>query len=331
MMFNDLLDFLTSSEAILVYIVAGLSICLCFIIYIVERNNVKLRQKHNTKELNKLVSQVKEEAHIVEDNKPIYEKPVLQVIESEPEESSLSELIANTMPIQTIKEEALEVIEEKKEEKEPILIDEVDILEEAEEIEQLEPKEEELQYTSIEPNPEEARKELEKITEELKQQEELEEQGVQNETLTSYEVQQEENAIISLDELVKKSKDMYEANELTQYADEGNEPISLNELEQKLGVTAKINTDAFKIEEVVSDEDLANVIEEEPVKPVVTQEVRRFKSSPIISPIYGIEKPVNETHDIQLENTADYDKLDAEIKKTNEFLMTLKDLQEKID
>lgn len=334
MMFNDLMDFLTSSEAILVYVVAGISICLCFIIYIVERNNVKLRQKHNTKELNKLVSQVKEEAHIVED-KPIYDKPVLQVIDSDPEESSLSELIANTMPIETIKEEAVEVIEEPAIKEEPVIIEDVDILEEAREVEQLEleeekPVTEELQYTNIEPNPEEAKKELEKITEELKQQEILEEQGVQNEALTSYEIQQEENAIISLEELVKKSKNMYEANELTQYADEGNEPISLNELEEKLGVTAKINTEPFKIEEVVSDEDLANVIEEEPVKEVV-QETRRFKSSPIISPIYGIEKPVNETRDIQLENTANYEKLDAEIKKTNEFLMTLKDLQEKID
>ena len=33
----------------------------------------------------------------------------------------------------------------------------------------------------------------------------------------------------------------------------------------------------------------------------------------------------------ELENTANYDKLDQEIKKTNEFLMTLKELQQKLN
>ena len=47
------------------------------------------------------------------------------------------------------------------------------------------------------------------------------------------------------------------------------------------------------------------------------------------SPIYGIKEDT--TKNIELENTADYDKLDAEIKKTNEFLMTLRELQSKLD
>ncbi len=56
----------------------------------------------------------------------------------------------------------------------------------------------------------------------------------------------------------------------------------------------------------------------------------KFKSSPIISPIYGIENKEKDT-DIELENTANYEKLDQEIKKTNEFLMTLRELQKKLD
>jgi len=60
--------------------------------------------------------------------------------------------------------------------------------------------------------------------------------------------------------------------------------------------------------------------------------LKKFHNSPIISPIYGIEKINNvEKNDLELENTANYEKLDQEIKKTNEFLMTLKDLQEKLD
>ena len=60
---------------------------------------------------------------------------------------------------------------------------------------------------------------------------------------------------------------------------------------------------------------------------------RIFKSSPIISPIYGIEKKDTNMSptEIELENTANYDKLDEEIKKTNEVLMTLRELQKKLD
>ena len=57
---NELIEFLTSEEVILVYFIAGLALFICFIVYIVEKNNDRLRKKHNTKELNKLVEQIKE-------------------------------------------------------------------------------------------------------------------------------------------------------------------------------------------------------------------------------------------------------------------------------
>ena len=72
-----------------------------------------------------------------------------------------------------------------------------------------------------------------------------------------------------------------------------------------------------------------NVKKEE--KPVY-QEHKKFQSSPVISPVFGIERPaVQSNSDIELENTANYEKLDEEIRKTNEFLMTLKELQKKLD
>ena len=58
-------------------------------------------------------------------------------------------------------------------------------------------------------------------------------------------------------------------------------------------------------------------------------QVSAFKKSPVISPIYGIER--SEDDYLELENTANYDKLDEEIRKTNEFLMTLKELQKNLD
>ena len=142
-----------------------------------------------------------------------------------------------------------------------------------------------------------------------------------------------EKYIRLIDELieVRKSKDMYEQNELTQYADEGNEPISLQDLEKKFGEKKENYDEPFIIEDVVPENAEKVEIEEliiEDTKPVVKEE-KKFTISPVISPIYGLQK--SPTSDLELENTADYDKLDEEIKKTNDFLTTLKDLQNKLD
>ena len=310
----DIVEFLTSKEIIVVYIIAAVACLLCFIIYLVEKHNDRGRKRHNTKELNKLVEQIKEEVEIAPEEENI--EPVLQetiqVEEPVVKETSLSD--------EDIKSVILEISTEVKKE--------LNIKDE--EIEILEPVDE-LEYTSIEPDVEDAREELNKITEELKIQEEKVENVVENCALTDYELEQEETAIISLEELVKKSKEMYEANELTQYNDEGNEPISISELEVISGREAEPITAPFEIDKAVEDKKEVVVLDEfETIKAKVEPEVKKFKSSPIISPIYGIEKQ-EITNDLELENTANYEKLDAEIKKTNEFLMTLKELQSKLD
>ena len=143
-----------------------------------------------------------------------------------------------------------------------------------------------------------------------------------------------------------------------------NEPISLEELEMRMN---KVQKDIVAIEEeleiiepkqettaveevevieelepttqkVVLDDFNTIKIEEEVLKPVVEpkplyqsyQTEKKFERSPVISPIYGIERRET-SEDIALENTANYEKLDEEIKKTNEFLMTLRELQGKLD
>lgn len=376
---NELLEFLTSKEIIVVYIVAGVACLLCFAIYLVEKNNEKFRKRHNTRELNKLVDQIKEETNI-NGNVSIenYEKPVVEpmIVSSErvnDNAASVVELLESTAEMQKvveIKEEKTQTevagnINLQKETEEPIIIKNVQKTPEVLETENLEVmenvskqeevidnnsiKEEiELQYTSIEPDQVTAKLELEKLTEELKKQEELEQP--ENIALTSYEESQEENAIISLEELVKKSKEMYAANELSQYADEGNEPISLQDLEKQMGdAKAPRYDEPFIIENVVPTEELEEVVEiaQESKKTVTLDDFKtikidtapasvatnkKFQSSPIISPIYGIERrDTTSGTDLELENTANYDKLDEEIKKTNEFLMTLKELQKKLD
>ena len=337
---SNLIEFLTSKEILIVYLIAGIACLVCFIIYLVEKNNDKLKQRHNTRELNKLVEQIKEETYVYDDEEIEYEKPILETIEYGTDEvGSVSDLVQQTLEVSKDEEVALtedvedleeiveieDLVEEVQENKveEPVI--EVENLEDLNDIE----FKEELIYTDIEPDQETARLELKKIEEELRKQESI--SDIENIALTNYEEQQEESAIISLEELLKKSKEMYEKNEITQYADEGNEPISLQDLEKKFGEKNENYDEPFIIEDVVPENAEKVEIEEliiEDTKPVVKEE-KKFTISPVISPIYGLQK--SSTSDLELENTADYDKLDEEIKKTNDFLTTLKDLQNKLD
>lgn len=331
---KNLLEFLTAKEIIVVYVFALFSCLLCIIIYVVEKNTKKARLRHNTRELNKLVEEVQEE--YPNEEQIIYNEPVLEPIEEVSEASNVLELLESTMEIEKIKVDNDDSSVEVGEVLEPVIIGQVD----EDIVYEVEGKEEELEYTSIEPDQETAKLELKKLAEELKEQEENNE----NDIISSYEEMQEETAIISLEELVKRSKEIYEANEVTQYKDEGNEPISIKELEEKTGTFAPIPNGVFSLEEVVPKEekvDTVTKVEDEkkdnlvtlydlynaPYEKINDNEVKKFRSSPIISPIYGIEKG----NDLQLENTANYEKMDNEIKKSNEFLMSLKELQNKID
>lgn len=180
----------------------------------------------------------------------------------------------------------------------------------------LPPVVEEVKYVDDALEQTNAQLELQRLTEELKKAEEV----TKNIELTNFELEQEESAIISLDELLEKGDSLYDKNEITQYEDEGNEPINLKELEQRY-MEQQEEKQSVVLEEFVK-------VKEEPIP----TEPKKFKSSPVISPIYGIEeKNVHKDQALELENTANYDKLDEEIRKTNEFLQILKELQKKLD
>ena len=391
---RDLVEFLTSQEIMIVYAIAFGLCVFCVVSYIVKINSSKYRMKNNTRELNKLVGEIKEqtteeEISYLDDKEDSFQGPVLENVTTNndlkmDEGSSVIELLESTAEIQgTVSEQSKSSEVEEIEELEPIIIEPIVSLEndintvdtnkvevnneneiesnsnesEVEFVSQesQEKQEEVLQYTSVEPSPEDARRELDRLKEELTLQQ-AQEDEMENIALNNYEEEQEANAIISLEELVQKSKDMYEANELTQYADEGNEPISLQDLERKLDKKASELEDTFIIENAVNGDELLESEEENNEAVIVNSEAintntvntantvsvrempeisseRIFKSSPIISPIYGIEKKDTNMSptEIELENTANYDKLDEEIKKINEFLMTLRELQKKLD
>ena len=131
--------------------------------------------------------------------------------------------------------------------------------------------------------------------------------------VTNFEAEQERTAIISLDELMKRSNELYSDNEVVQY-DDGNEPISIDEV---IKMFKKDNP-----EEVVK-------VEEKEV-PKVFQEVvearapySKKETIPFISSVYGIEK---ENNALEFENTATYEKLDRA--KYNDFVSQLQEMNE---
>lgn len=120
---------------------------------------------------------------------------------------------------------------------------------------------------------------------------------------TKFEEEQERTAIISLDELLKNSEEIYSQNELTQY-DDGNEPISIDEVMNRF-------VEEKEIPELMQDI-------------VSSKEVYTNKNTiPFISSIYGMDKQDNS---LEFENTATYEKLSRE--KNNEFMNKLREINE---
>lgn len=360
---NGLIKFLTTEEMLVVYALVGIASVLYLIIYILDKSYYKRKQRQNTKELRKIVDEVSEKVE-PEVKEEIKQEPVItQVAESKEENVEVMPVVEPVIE-NPKKEETIEILstpqesvvtpeivpvqqtvieEEPKDEKQNVIEkQETSVVEKIEEQKEVAP-EEELQYTSIEPNPTEAQAELIRLTETLEKAEE----EVKNIELTAFEEEQEQNAIISLDELMERGKAMYENGEFDKLEDEGNEPISLQDLEERMKEAKEIVTEIEEepiitevmpvAEQMVLDDFQTVEVEKEPVSPVVEKkeiysEHKKFKSSPVISPVYGIEHPnTSSATDIELENTANYEKLDEEIRKTNEFLMTLKELQKKLD
>lgn len=145
------------------------------------------------------------------------------------------------------------------------------------------------------------------------------------EQVNTFESLQEENAIISVEELTKASQSITD-EEIAQYEDDGNEPISLKELEalyKSVDEVKEENKDPVKEEKIT----LPNF--DIKVKPATeVYDDKDFKSTPFISPVYGL-RPTESS--ILLEQTANLDKLNEEIRKTNEFLSALKELRKNLD
>ena len=374
---ENIIDFLATKEVLIVLAIIGLILFVYFILWFHEfmkKHEEKKKLQNNTMQLNKLVEEVaranKEEN--VQKTTPITkEEPKKEEIKEEKREVPL---VSNTTIVNPVivPEEKAEVVEaiptpevviesvaSSPIEVEPVVVsvkenpvninDSIMLNNQFEEkVEVVEPtvitpvespknEEEVIKYKDEVYTESEAKAELERITEELKKLESEEKE--ENIELTKFETEQEENAIISLDELIAKGKTITEQNEVTQYQDDGNEPISIQELEERYR-KEKEQVEVLEVEEEPKEEkpklsidDFLSAKEKViPLKEAYSEKKSTYHPSPIISPIYGIEEePVKKNTTLELENTANYDKFDEEIRKTNEFLSKLKELQQKLD
>lgn len=116
----------------------------------------------------------------------------------------------------------------------------------------------------------------------LKVEEELQNEPSLEDTITNLEIIEEENAIISYQELLSNTGKLDVVN-----CDEGNEPITISEV--------------FKMFNDEEDNYMTNNLDNESLT------------------------------EIQLENTANLEKLDKEIRKTNEFLNILNELKKNLE
>lgn len=409
---NNITDLLTSSVAIIIYILILTILAIYIVTCIVKKNSNKRLRRQNTMELKRLVEDVNEKINVSSNNMRSIKKPkdldvdvssvdvllqdekVLTEINQNVVDNNISNIqvqeenmnntgnnVVETLNVDVVNEPVVNISiasndENLKTEIEKLYVVSNDTSEQVLENDVVETlnvvldednnnvkDEEVLQYTTIEPQEEEAKRELQKITEQL-QKEAMEDNLIEH---TEFEDEQEKNAIISMDELMSKADTLYVKNEETQYKDEGNEPISLQDLEEQYRKQKEM-METIEIEEVGSEQsqelidtieelEIIEVNEEKPLYEGVKQEkvvlddfssvkinkqdIKRvpyqetFKTSPVISPVFGITDKNSNIYssktDLELENTANYEKLDEEIRKTNEFLATLKDLQNKLD
>ena len=114
---RDLVEFLTSQEIMIVYAIAFGLCVFCVVSYIVKINSSKYRMKNNTRELNKLVGEIKEQTNeeeisYLDDKEDSFQGPVLENVTTNndlkmDEGSSVIELLESTAEIQgTVSEQS---------------------------------------------------------------------------------------------------------------------------------------------------------------------------------------------------------------------------------
>lgn len=154
----------------------------------------------------------------------------------------------------------------------------------------------------------------------IEKQEEVIENNISTEILDD-----EESAIISFDELKNIPNTSIDEDGSVKYQDEDTAVISIMELEKLYKESLNINT--VKEEKPKEVELMTFDIKKVEDLPKI-KDYNDFQNTPFISPVHGLTQTEN---DIILTSTANLERLNKEIKKTNEFLQALKVLKKNLE
>lgn len=271
--------------------------------------NLALASKENTVKEEKheeVIENLDNDSKVVVVEKKEEKVEVLPVVENTPVEEKKEPVLVRVLPVEEKK------VEEKKEEK---VIEEIEILQDDDDVVVSVPETVEV----IDIKKEEV---VQEVPQNVKKAYEVLGYKFDEETISKYEDEDEEKAIISYDELKQKASTFgYSDEEMELYVDEKDAIISIQELERmhqeantiKEEVTPSVDFSQFEMKRVV---DLPEIADD-----------KKFQNTPFISPIHGASVT---DESILLEQTANLEKLNEEIKKTNEFLKTLKELKKNL-
>lgn len=271
----------TSVELLIMGSVLGGLLLIIFILVISELIS---RRKNNVLEFEKEIEEDIVELEEVKEEKKVF---VSENVDHVVEETILP---CNNLEIEN-KNEEVKLIETSSEE-----IEVIDVIEPVINVIKIE-----SEFDSLLDAREKAQIELLKVEEELEHVPSLED------TITNLEAIEEENAIISYQELLSNTSELNVVS-----CDDGDEPITISE------VFKMFNEDSSK----ESLNDSLNLPLEEAYN-------GNFLETPYLSPVNGIE--CENLAEIQLENTANLEKLEKEIRKTNEFLNILNELKKNLE
>ena len=140
---------------------------------------------------------------------------------------------------------------------------------------------------------------------------------IKEDKYAKFEEEQEKNAIISYNELKKSFDKLYSENEKIQYIDDDEIPINIDELYQLSKKQEKKET----LEDTIKRINEMSTPKKEEYQQKENVTTSTFKSSPLISPVYGIQKPPVETKTT----------VDKDIQNANQFLQSLKELKNNLD
>ena len=290
----ELLDSLTNENLILICFILGiLALCLAIGISI---------EMYTTNKKYKVIESNKEKLNIENTQSKINIKESANV--RYVDENSELEKTKAKMELEKLREK----LKLEEEEKQKAIEERIRLEREKEKVQQVNTNNEELEKTIVNLKPvviEQKNVEVKVPAEELEKTKEIDIASIQNVDVPS----DEEDAIISYEELKNAKSFGYTDEEMYNNVDEEDAIISVQELEKLYNESQSI--------------DVSYGVKEE-----VTNTNNNINPSSYNTTIYNMTKT---DQDLILEQTANLEKLNEEIRKTNEFLKMLKDLKKNLD